>query len=103
MSAYTFTRPGNIEGVGFLVVYGGCPQFSIAWNGSIDPERVSLFTASGMDYMIGDKKASQYELVVNDGGYTLKEKVNPEDVKSPVMESLVDKAFEYTKKASGSK
>lgn len=83
MSAITFTRPGNIEGVGYLINYGGVPQFSIAWNGTLDPERILPANVVGEGLMINGKKADEFEVVVADGGYTLKEK--PAFAEDPIL------------------
>jgi len=80
VSAITFTRPGNIEGVGYLINYGGVPQFSIAWNGTLDPQRILPANVVGEGLMINGKKADEFEVVVADGGYILQEKLAPAEV-----------------------
>lgn len=63
MSQYSFVRPGNITGIGFLIIFGGVPQFSIAWDATREPERISLENAAGEGIQIEGKPASQFEIV----------------------------------------
>lgn len=74
MSAFTFTRPGNLIGSGFLIIYGGVPQLSIAWNGTREPERISLQNAIGEGFDINGKPASRFHIVSQGDSFMLEEK-----------------------------
>jgi hypothetical protein len=71
-SQYSFVRPGNINGLGFLIVFGGVPQFSIAWDATREPERISLENAAGEGLQINGMPASQFEIAEIGGKLVLK-------------------------------
>lgn len=63
MDSLCFVRPGNLLGVGYLILFGGVPQFSIAWNATREPERITHENAIGEGLMINDKPAHCYEVL----------------------------------------
>lgn len=75
MRTLNFSRPGNVLGAGFLIVFGGVPQFSIAWDATREPERISLADAQELDFSINGKPASSFVIVENDGVFELEEAV----------------------------
>lgn len=80
MKVINFSRPGNVLGVGFLIVFGGVPQFSIAWDATREPERISLSDAQKLDFSINGKPASSFVVVENNDAFELQEaSVEPVD------------------------
>jgi hypothetical protein len=63
MDSLRFVRPGNLLGVGYLILFGGVPQFSIAWNATREPERITHANAIGEGLLINDQPASCYEVL----------------------------------------
>jgi hypothetical protein len=102
VSGFTFTRPGNLIGSGFLIIYGGVPQFSIAWNATREPERITFENAIGEGLTIDGKPADHYEMVRDSYGDFMAFVPKTEVATEVAVEPVIDQKEEVVAEAAES-